>query len=59
MTPWTMFLTIGLRWNTERLMRRYAVRRWYAPAQVADWFGLDESELHITESEMRALWGDR
>ena len=29
MDHWTLWVAIGLRWNTERLMRRYAVRTWW------------------------------
>ena len=45
MDHWTLWARIGLRFNTERLMRRYAVRRWWPDP--------------LTESELRALWGDR
>lgn len=39
MDPMTLWYAIGLRWNTGRFMRHYAVRRWW----------LSESELRLMD----------
>ncbi len=45
MDPFTLWVAIRLRYNTERLMRQYAVRRWW-PAP-------------LSESELRLMDGNR
>lgn len=41
---WLAWTNIRYQYNTHRLMQQHRVRRWWA---------------FPTESEMRALWGDR
>ncbi len=45
MTPMTLWVAIRLRYNTERLMRQYSVRRWWSPP--------------LSEAELRLLDGNR